>query len=308
MFTKNLGEKIMKKPLFAILAITLLLATIAIAQSKDESRPTTVSGNTIRAILVDDNPDSYQTYYYSMNLTAGRYTAKLKVKTKQCEGSGVSVYVDEFANVFTSSCEIETGIATATFDFTLDRSGEHSIWIYATGADGERLDVELSFSGGGGGKPTPTGKGQVCTFSDNFSVSDARPSYERSFSGLIFRKGSAQMFITTVNNEGTNVSGTVYAVQTDKGQYNENLVLPSDGFGGTIGTPLTNEPVREVQQISGNGKGYIKILFEQNGNGTNKTGRYTLVVQGDAIVSCGGGTGERLLAPAKKILQRKKRT
>jgi hypothetical protein len=298
----------MKKQLFLVLAAVILFGANVLSQPKDESRPTEVSGNTIRAILVDDNRDSYQTYYFKMNLNSGRYRAVLKTKTKHCEGSGVSVYIDGDANVFNSACEIETGVATAELDFTLNRSGDHIITIYATGADGERLDVELSFNGGSGGKPKPVDKGQVCTYSDNFSVSDARPRYERSFPGLVFRKGSAQMFITTVNNEGTNVSGTVYAEQTDKGRYNENLVLPADGFGGTIGTPLTNEPVREVQQISGNGKGFIKILFEQNGNGTNKTGSYKLVVQGDAIVSCGGGTGKRLLAPAKKILQRKKRT
>jgi hypothetical protein len=290
----------MKKQLLAVLATTLLIGSIAFAQSKDESRPTVVSGNTIRAILVDDNPDSYQTYYFSMNLNAGRYTANLKVKTKQCEGSGVSVYVDEFANVFTSACDIETGIATATFEFTLNRSGKHSIWIYATGADGEKLNVELSFKGGVKIK-LPNPKEQVCVYWDSFSLSDAGPHYERIFDGLVFRKGTAQMFITAVNDEGTNVSGTVYAEQTDRGQYNETMVLPADGFGGTIGTPRNNDPVREPQQISGNGKGNIKILFEQNGNGTKKKGRYILTVKGDAIVSCGsGGTPSKVSNPIKK--------
>jgi hypothetical protein len=283
-------EKItMKKQLIFILIAMVLLGANLFAQSKDESRPTIISGNTIRTTLVDDNADSYQTYYFSMNLNAGRYRAVLKTTTKQCEGSGVSVYIDDDANVFNSACDIATGIARNELDFTLTRSGTHIIKIFATGADGERLNVELSFNGGGKTKPVPPSKEKVCTYSDNFSVSDAGPRYERIFNGLVFRQGTAQMFITTVNNEGTNISGTVYVEQTDKGQYNENFVLPVDGFGGTIGTPLTNEPVREPQQISGNGKGFIKVLFEQNGNGTNKTGRYKLVVKGDAIVSCGSG-------------------
>ncbi|NJM52074.1 MAG: hypothetical protein HC846_00980 [Blastocatellia bacterium] len=293
----------MKKQLFLTIIAVVLFSANLFAQSKDESRPTPVSGNTIRTTLVDDNPDSYQTYYFSMNLNAGRYRAVLKTTTKQCEGSGVSVYIDDEPNVFNSVCDNETGIgiARAELDFTLQRSGTHIIKIYATGADGERLNVELSFNGGSKPKKEPVADIKTCTYSDNFSLSDARPRYERVFNGLVFRRGTAQMFITTVNDEGTNVSGTVYAEQTDRGQYNENMVLPVDGFGGTIGTPLNNEPIREVQQISGNGKGNIKILFEQNGNNTNKTGRYKLVVKGDAIVSCGnnvvsltkGGKGKR---------------
>lgn len=279
----------MKSKLLLVFAMLLLMCANVLAQSTDSRRPTAISGNSLRAVLTDDNPTSYQTYYYSMNLSAGRYKAYLKVKTRECDGSGVSVYVDDSPNVFTSPCDIETGISAAELDFVLRRSGEHIIKLYVTGGDGEKLDVELTFTGGGKTKDKPVAGGtKTCTYSDNFSLSDANPRYEKIFGGLVFRRGTAQMFITAVNNEGTNVSGTVYAEQTDKGQYNENLVLPVDGFGGTIGTPLNNEPVREVQRISGSGKGYIKILFEQNGNGTNKTGRYKLVVKGDAIVNCGG--------------------
>ncbi len=286
----------MKIKLITIFAIVTLLGINAFAQSKDRRNPTVVSGNSIQTVLVDDNPTNYQTYYFAMNLNAGSYRAYLKVKTKACEGSGVSVYIDDNPNVFTSACDIPTGVATAELDFRIRRSGRHIIKIYATGADGESLDVELRFSGGGGkNKKEPVSGVKTCEYSDNFSVSDANPRYERIFDGLVFQRGTAQMFITTANDEGTNVSGTVYAEQTDRGQYNENMVLPVDGFGGTIGTPLNNEPVREVQQISGNGRGLIKILFEQNGNGTNKNGRYKLVVKGNAIVSC-GETKKRMLA------------
>lgn len=280
----------MKKYILSSFIVIILLSAIAAAQSKDPNRPTVVSGDRIRATLYDDAREGYQTYYFAMNLDAGNYRAVLKSKTKECDGSGASVYIDDEPNVFTSACDEDTQTATAELDFTLDRSGRHIIKIYVTGGDNERFDIELSFSGGKSKGKQQTAKGQTCTYSDNFSLSDARPRYERIFDGLVFRRGTAQMFITAVNDEGTNVSGTVYAEQTDRGQYNENLVLPADGFGGTIGTPLNNEPVREVQQISGNGRGYIKILFEQNGNGTPKTGRYKLVVRGDAIVSCGGGS------------------
>lgn len=300
----------MKRRILALLIASILLGVSTFAQSRDENNPTPAGGRTIRTILTDDNPDSYQTYYYSMDLDAGRYKAYLKVTTKECQGGGVSVYIDDDPNVFTSPCDISSGISRAELDFTVRRSGRHIIKIYATGEDGERLDVELTFTGGGSSKGKGAKlKGLTCTYSDNFSLSDTNPRYERIFDGLVFRRGTAQMFITSVNDEGTNVSGTVYAEQTDRGQYNENMVLPADGFGGTIGTPLNNEPVREPQQISGDGRGFIKILFEQNGNGTNKTGRYKLIIKGDAIVSCGGNAGlsrigSRKLPPVRKIKQK----
>jgi hypothetical protein len=92
---------------------------------------------------------------------------------------------------------------------------------------------------------------KTCTYSGNFSVSDAKPKFEKLYRGLVFRKGSAQMFITAINNEGTNVSGSAYVEQTDAGRFNRNLVLPTNGFGGSIVTPLEKKPIRGAQYISG---------------------------------------------------------
>jgi hypothetical protein len=270
------------------LASTLSLSNVSLAQSTEESNPTPVSGNSIRATLVDNVESGYTAYYYSMRLNAGNYRSLLKVKLKECLGQQISVYVDGDPNVFPSNCN--NNIATGELDFVVKQTKNVLVTIYVSGADRENFDLDLSFQGknaatNSNGRP----KGKTCTYTDRFSLSDTRPKYEKIYPGLVFKKGTAQMFITTINNEGTNISGTVYAEQTDAGTYNTNLVLPADGFGGTIGTPLNNAPVRDVQSISGKGKGRIRILFEQNGNGSAKTGSYKLVVTGDAIVNCGSG-------------------
>lgn len=289
----------MKQQFLPVSALLLLLAATALAQSKDERKPTPVTGNQIKATLIDDAEQGHQTYHFSLQLKPGSNKAVLRVKMQECGGS-VSVYVNTFANVFPNHCDTDTGIATGELDFVAKGTKPALITIYVSGGANERFEVDLSFLGGTGSASEPD-QSLSCTYTDTFSLSNARPKYERRFEGLAFRKGTAQMLITTVNDEGTNISGTVYAEQTDKGQFNENFVLPVDGFGGTIGTPLTNEPVREPQQISGNGKGFIKVIFEQNGNSTNKTGRYTLTVKGTGIASCGNAvTVKAPASPGRK--------
>jgi hypothetical protein len=145
-------------------------------------------------------------------------------------------------------------------------------------------------SGNGSIVAEETGLSKTCNYSGDFYLSDKKRKFEQLHRGLVFRKGSVQMFITAINNEGTNVSGSAYVEQTDAGKFNRNLVLPTNGLGGSIVTPLENKPIRGVQYISGKGKGYLRIIFGQNGNGMPKTGRYQLVMKGDAIVSCGSSS------------------
>jgi hypothetical protein len=283
----------MKKPLLGIVTTTFLASTLAwsnasLAQSTNKQNPTSASDNQIRATLVDNVADGHATYYYSLRLNAGSYQALLKVKMADCQGQQISVYVDGEPNVFPATCADNT--ATGELDFVVKKTKNVLVTIYVSGADQEKFDVDLSFRNRQSStKPVAVSKGKTCTYTDRFSLSDAKPRYERVYPGLVFKKGSAQMFITAINQEGTNISGTIYAEQTDAGTTNENLVLPVDGFGGTIGTPSQNSPVREVQSITGKGKGKIRIIFEQNGNSIPKTGSYKLVVKGDAIVSCGLG-------------------
>lgn len=94
--------------------------------------------------------------------------------------------------------------------------------------------------------------------------------------------------MTAVNNEGTNIGGGVSVEQTDRGEYNRNLVLPSSGLGGTVVTPINKKLIKQAL-ISGNGKGYLKVEFGQNGNGKPKLIRYTLILQGIGIANCGSG-------------------
>jgi hypothetical protein len=286
----------MKKKLSLLLAASLLtlalpLSQVSYGQSIDERNPTPVRGNSIRATLVDNVEPGYATYHYAIRLNAGPKKAILKVKVRECSGQSVSVYVNGQPNVFTSTCDSSTNTATGELDFTVRQTTTIPIAIYVAASADESVQVELSFQDKNAAtKPAPTSsKSKTCTYSDRFSLSDAQPRYEKIYPGLVFKKGSAQMFITAINDEGTNISGTVYAEQTDAGQYNTNLVLPTSGFGGTIGTPLNNYGMG-VTPISGRGKGFIRIMFEQNGNGTAKTGRYQLVVKGDAIANCGSGS------------------
>lgn len=265
-------------------------APLALAQSNNESMPTQVTGNRIKESF--DTQQGSTVYYYSLRLNAGRNQAVLNAEF-EC-GASISIYLDGQPGFFPASSNTVGSsnrcTATANYSFVLNKPKNVLITIYLGSIPNDKFNVDLSFAGGNeslaAGKPALL---KTCTYSDNFAVSDTKPRYDRVYRGLVFKKGSAQMFMTAINNEGTNISGTVYAEQTDRGQYNQNLVLPVDGFGGTIGTPLENAPVREVQSISGNGKGNIRILFEQNGNGLPKTGRYKLVVKGDAIVNCGSG-------------------
>jgi hypothetical protein len=283
----------MKKPLLDVLtasclASTFLWGNVSLAQSTDEHNPTPVSGNSIRATLIDTVDSGYTTYYYSVKLNAGRYRSLLKVKMQECQGQQISVYVDGDPNVFPSDCS--NNVATGELDFVVKQTKNVLVKIYVSGADQEKFGIDLSFQGKNASAVSSSRpKVKICTYTDRFSLSDGRPKYEKIYPGLVFKKGKAQMFITAINNEGTNISGTVYAEQTDAGASNENLVLPTDGFGGTIGTPLNNAPVKDVQSITGKGKGKIRVIFEQNGNGAPKTGNYRLVVTGDAIVSCGSG-------------------
>jgi hypothetical protein len=279
---------------FGLLFAAFLLAgsaPLALAQSNNESRPTQVTGNRIKEIL--DTQQGNTAYHYSLRLNAGRNKAVLNAEF-EC-GASISIYLDGQPGFFPSGSKTVGSsnrcTSTAEYSFVLNKPKNVLVTIYLASIPNDKFNVDLSFSGSNGslvaGKP---GLSKTCTYSDDFSLSDTKPKYERVYRGLVFRRGSAQMFITAINNEGTNISGTVYAEQTDQGQYNQNLVLPADGFGGTIGTPLENVPVKAVQSISGNGKGNIRIFFEQNGNGQSKTGRYKLVVKGDAIVNCGSGS------------------
>jgi hypothetical protein len=266
-------------------------APLALAQSNNESQPTQVTGNRIKEGL--DTQQGSTAYHYLLRLNAGRNQAVLNTEF-ECGGS-ISIYLDGQPGFFPASSNTVGSSnrckATAEYSFVLNQPKNVLVTIYLASIPNDKFNVDLSFSGGT--ESLATGKPDLlktCTYSDNFSVSDLKPRYERVYKGLVFKKGSAQMFITARNNEGTNISGTVYAEQTDRGQYNQNMVLPADGFGGTIGTPLENAPVREAQSISGNGKGNIRILLEQNGNGVPKTGSYKLVVKGDAIVNCGSSS------------------
>lgn len=135
--------------LFVTVSLFALLTICGFGQSRDEGSPTPVSGMTINATLVDDSSSSYQIYYYSMNLAAGRYRARIRSRTRECNGSSVSVYVGGVANVGTASCDINNGVSTGEHDFEITTAGNKVIAIYVSGGNNERFEVELAFTGGG---------------------------------------------------------------------------------------------------------------------------------------------------------------